>query len=39
MLGLIERERDQNLSQRVESNDMLQENDESAESRLEAVSE
>ncbi len=39
MLGLIERELDQNLSQRVESNEMLQEHDESAESRLEAVSE
>ncbi len=39
MLGLIERELDQNLSQRVESNEMPQEHEESAESRLEAVSE
>ncbi len=39
MLGLIERELDQNLSQRVESSEVLQENDEPAESRFEAVSE
>jgi len=39
MLGLIERELDQNLSQRVESSEIPQEHEESAESRLEAVSE
>jgi len=39
MLGLIERELDQNLSQRVESSEVSQEHEESAESRLEAVSE
>ncbi len=38
-IGLIERELDQNLSQRVESNKIPQEHEESAESRLEAVSE